>query len=110
MAGQYEDAFSPPRMQCWTVPRPPRKLPTPRPPTAFIADDRGHLLPHAPRSQVSPWGTFLGTWDMPARIPPAWVDVSAREPRAASALLRGQRRELRRAGNGIVTCVTGQGY
>ncbi|XP_064257834.1 protein Flattop isoform X1 [Passer domesticus] len=108
MAGQYEDAFSPPRLQCWTVPRPPPKLPAPRPPTPFIADDRGHLLPHARRSQGSPWGTFLGTWDMPARVPPARLDLSAREPRAAESLRRGQPRELRRACNGLRTRVTGK--
>uniref|UniRef100_A0A8C3QC77 Protein Flattop n=1 Tax=Geospiza parvula TaxID=87175 RepID=A0A8C3QC77_GEOPR len=98
---QYEDAFSPPRLQCWT-------LPTPHPPTPFIADDRGHLLPHVPRSKVSPWGTFLGTWAMPARIPPAWLDRSAREPRAAERLAREQPRALRRARNGIRTRVTGK--
>ncbi|XP_064257835.1 protein Flattop isoform X2 [Passer domesticus] len=82
MAGQYEDAFSPPRLQCWTVPRPPPK--------------------------GSPWGTFLGTWDMPARVPPARLDLSAREPRAAESLRRGQPRELRRACNGLRTRVTGK--
>ncbi|XP_053857178.1 protein Flattop [Vidua macroura] len=108
MAGQYEDAFSPPRLRCWTVPRPPPKLPTPRPPTPFIANDRGHLLPHVRRSQVSPWGTFLGTWDMPARIPPARLDLSARQPRAAARLARERPPRLSTACNGLRTRVTGK--
>ncbi|XP_032938851.1 protein Flattop, partial [Catharus ustulatus] len=80
MAGQ--DAFSPPRLQCWTVPRPPQK--------------------------VSPWGTFLGTWDMPRSIPPAWLDLSTRSPRAAQRVLESQPQTLLRACNGICTRVTGQ--
>ena len=32
--------------------------------TQPIANDRGHLLPGVPRSKVSPWGEFMGTWDM----------------------------------------------
>ena len=30
--------------------------------TRVIANDRGHLLPEAARSQKSPWGDFVGTW------------------------------------------------
>ena len=33
------------------------------------ANDRGHLLPNVPRRRESPWGTFVGTWDMPTKIP-----------------------------------------
>ncbi|XP_031949201.1 protein Flattop [Corvus moneduloides] len=108
MAGQYEDAFSPPRMQCWTVPRPPPKRPAPRVPTPFIADERGHLLPHVARSKESPWGTFLGTWEMPPRIPPARLDLSSRSPRAAARVIQGQPRALLRACNGLRTRVTGK--
>nr|XP_031362743.1 V-set and immunoglobulin domain-containing protein 8-like [Lonchura striata domestica] len=78
------------------------------PPTPFIADARGHLLPGVPRSQVSPWGTFLGTWDMPARIPPARWDRSARSAAAAARLARYRHRELRAACNGVQTRVTGK--
>uniref|UniRef100_A0A8U7NVZ4 Protein Flattop n=1 Tax=Corvus moneduloides TaxID=1196302 RepID=A0A8U7NVZ4_CORMO len=105
---QYEDAFSPPRMQCWTVPRPPPKRPAPRVPTPFIADERGHLLPHVARSKESPWGTFLGTWEMPPRIPPARLDLSSRSPRAAARVIQGQPRALLRACNGLRTRVTGK--
>lgn len=35
----------------------------------FIADDKGHLLAGIERSKRSPFGEFLGTWDLPKRIP-----------------------------------------
>ncbi|XP_032568936.1 protein Flattop [Chiroxiphia lanceolata] len=108
MAGQYEDAFRPPRMQCWTVPRPPPKLPRPDPPTQFIADDRGHLLPGIPRSQVSPWGTFLGTWEMPPRIPPPRLDLTSRSAGPASRIIQSQPPILSRVCNGIRIHVTGK--
>ena len=34
-----------------------------------MANDRGHLLPGIDRSKRSPFGEFLGTWDLPKRIP-----------------------------------------
>ena len=37
--------------------------------TQIIANDRGHLQQGVPRSQDSPWGNFVGTWDMPLKIP-----------------------------------------
>uniref|UniRef100_A0A8B9T1I0 Protein Flattop n=1 Tax=Anas platyrhynchos TaxID=8839 RepID=A0A8B9T1I0_ANAPL len=69
---QYEDAFSAARLQNW-------ERPTPRDgSTQILVNDRGHLLPSVPRSQASPWGSFLGTWDMPSRIPPAKLNLTAR--------------------------------
>ena len=35
----------------------------------IVADDRGHLLPGVQRSKRSPFGEFIGTWDLPKRIP-----------------------------------------
>ena len=32
--------------------------------TLPISNDRGHILPGIPRSQNSPWGEFVGTWDL----------------------------------------------
>ena len=32
--------------------------------TQPISNDRGHILPGIPRSSKSPWGEFVGTWDM----------------------------------------------
>ncbi|XP_062453617.1 protein Flattop [Rhea pennata] len=54
--------------------------------TQIIADNRGHLLPSVPRSKASPWGTFLGTWDMPLKIPPARLNLTSRSAAAAARL------------------------
>ncbi|XP_035871717.1 protein Flattop isoform X3 [Phyllostomus discolor] len=84
--------------------------------TQIIANDRGHLLPSVPRSKVrpsppfsprpearggeppaatvpsnshcnaSPWGSFMGTWQMPLRIPPARVSLTSRSAAGAAAL------------------------
>lgn len=32
--------------------------------TQIISNDRGHILSGIPRSSKSPWGEFVGTWDM----------------------------------------------
>ncbi|XP_048785219.1 LOW QUALITY PROTEIN: protein Flattop [Lagopus muta] len=86
-AGQYEDAFTPHRLQNWSVARRCRQRPSPRDgSTQPLANDRGHLLPSVPRSQASPWGTFLGTWEMPARIPPPQLNLTARSAAAAAQL------------------------
>jgi hypothetical protein len=37
--------------------------------SSFVADNRGHLLPGIERSKRSPFGEFLGTWDLPKKIP-----------------------------------------
>jgi hypothetical protein len=36
---------------------------------SVIADNRGHLLPGVERSKRSPFGEFIGTWDLPKKIP-----------------------------------------
>ncbi|KAM9251952.1 protein Flattop [Cariama cristata] len=110
-AGQYEDAFSARRLQNWSVPRPGRQRPSLREgSTPIVADDRGHLLPTASRSQASPWGTFVGTWDMPTRIPPARLDLTSRSPTAAARLVDWIRQPtaLSRACNGLRTEITGK--
>ncbi|XP_069650189.1 protein Flattop isoform X4 [Haliaeetus albicilla] len=122
-AGQYEDAFRPHRLQNWSVPRTGRQDSWPyfhpllpqRPllregSTLIIADDRGHLLPTVPRSQASPWGTFVGTWDMPPRIPPARLDLTSRSATAAMQLMDRIRQPtaLTHACNGLWTEITGK--
>lgn len=69
-ANQYDKNFKPTLLQNWEVPRNYREKPR-----AFIgftqivANDRGHLLSGVKRSRESPWGTFVGTWDLPIKIP-----------------------------------------
>ncbi|XP_011437457.3 protein Flattop homolog [Magallana gigas] len=69
-ANQYDQAFDPHRLQNWEVPKQFR----PRPRafdgfTQIVANNRGHLLSGVKRSRESPWGNFVGTWDMPLNIP-----------------------------------------
>uniref|UniRef100_A0A8C3J5C8 Protein Flattop n=1 Tax=Calidris pygmaea TaxID=425635 RepID=A0A8C3J5C8_9CHAR len=113
LSPQYEDAFTPYRLQSWSVPPPGRQRPLLREgSTTIIADDRGHLLPDVPRSQVSPWGTFVGTWEMPPRIPPARLNLTSRSAAAAGRLTDWIHRPttLTHACNGIRTHVTGKGH
>ncbi|KAM6325725.1 protein Flattop [Alca torda] len=110
-AGQYEDAFSPHRLQNWSVAPPGRQRPSLREgSTLIVANDRGHLLPDVPRSQASPWGMFVGTWEMPSRIPPARLDLTSRSAAAAGRLTAWIRRPtaLTRARNGLRTDITGK--
>lgn len=86
-ANQYEDAFTSTKLRNWTVPRKYKKRPsTLEGYTQIIASDRGHLLRGAPRSNENPWGTFMGTWDMPCKIPPARPSYTARSNHAAKNL------------------------
>ncbi|XP_059688025.1 protein Flattop [Gavia stellata] len=110
-AGQYEDAFSPRRLQNWGVPRPGRQRPSLwEGSTPIVANDRGHLLPAVPRSQASPWGRFVGTWEMPPRIPPARLDLTSRSAAATAQLIDWICRPtaLTRACNGLRTEITGK--
>lgn len=70
-ANQYEQTFTPHRTQNWEVPKNVEgKYPDTN--TGFTrikANDRGHLLPNVPKERSSPWGNFVGTWDMPTQIP-----------------------------------------
>ncbi|OWF53831.1 protein Flattop-like isoform X2 [Mizuhopecten yessoensis] len=69
-ANQYNKSFDPKLLQNWEVPAQYRERPSAY--TGFTqikANDRGHLLPGVKRSRESPWGTFVGTWDLPLKIP-----------------------------------------
>ncbi|XP_052246500.1 protein Flattop homolog isoform X2 [Dreissena polymorpha] len=69
-ANQYERNFKPTLLQNWEVPRRYRERPRAFVGfTQIIANDKGHLMQGVKRSRESPWGTFVGTWDLPLKIP-----------------------------------------
>ncbi|XP_042699338.1 protein Flattop isoform X2 [Chrysemys picta bellii] len=110
-AGQYEDAFIAQNLQNWTLPKLYKEHPSAREGyTQFIANDRGHLLPTVPRSKASPWGTFMGTWEMPLKIPPAKLNLTSRSAAAASHLTDWIHKStaLTSACNGLRPQITGK--
>ncbi|XP_053134300.1 protein Flattop isoform X1 [Hemicordylus capensis] len=110
-SGQYEDAYVAQKLQNWSLPRACKELPSTREGyTQFIANDRGHLLPSIPRSKASPWGTYVGTWDMPLKIPPAQVNLTCRSVAAAAHLTEWLTKptSLNAACNGLVPEIVGK--
>ncbi|XP_063002338.1 protein Flattop [Elgaria multicarinata webbii] len=110
-SGQYEDAYIARNLQNWNLPRVSKEHPSAREGyTQFIANDRGHLLPSIPRSKASPWGTYMGTWDMPLKIPPAKVNLTTRSVNAAAHLTEwiSKSTALSNACNGFCPQVTGK--
>ncbi|XP_075248030.1 protein Flattop homolog isoform X2 [Convolutriloba macropyga] len=68
-ANQYEEPFKPVRLGNWEVPLLHKEFPDSREGfTQIVANDRGHLLDGVPKSAKSPWGEFVGTWDMPRKF------------------------------------------
>uniref|UniRef100_A0A8C5R602 Protein Flattop n=1 Tax=Leptobrachium leishanense TaxID=445787 RepID=A0A8C5R602_9ANUR len=87
-ANQYQSAFNSCNLQNWRV---ANRYCKQRPSlhdgyTQFVANDHGHLLPDVPRSKENPWGSFVGTWDMPRRIPPAKLKITSRSAEASKHL------------------------
>lgn len=64
-ANQYDQAFAAQRLQNWEIPKNFKERPSLLEGfTQPISNGRGHILPGIPRSSKSPWGEFVGTWDM----------------------------------------------
>ena len=88
-ANQYEIGFQPKRLLNWELPRTHKSMPDRRIGfTQFIGNDRGHILPTlGKRSTANPWGNFVGTWQLPARIPgPRCTVTTARDERRQTEL------------------------
>ncbi|CAF0945300.1 unnamed protein product [Adineta steineri] len=73
-ASQYEKSFTPKRLQMYQVPKDPQPGVHPAAivstdSRSFVANDHGRLLPGVERSKRSPFGEYIGTWDLPKRIP-----------------------------------------
>ncbi|CAK6439884.1 unnamed protein product [Pipistrellus nathusii] len=103
-ANQYEKAFSAKYLQNWCLAKPTKEsIPSHEGYTQIIANDRGHLLPSVPRSKASPWGSFMGTWQMPLKIPPARVTLTSRTAAGAASLTKWIQRnpDLLKASNGL---------
>ncbi|TEA32915.1 hypothetical protein DBR06_SOUSAS17010007, partial [Sousa chinensis] len=129
---QYEKAFSPKYLQNWSLAKPtkevfhiqhttmpvsgslchtlsllspplPQRISSHEGYTQIIANDRGHLLPSVPRSKASPWGSFMGTWQMPLKIPPARVTLTSRTAAGAASLTKWIQKypDLLKASNGL---------
>lgn len=60
--------------------------------------------------QASPWGTFMGTWDMPLKIPPVKLNLTSRSVAAASRLTDWvyKSKALTNACNGLLPEITGK--
>ncbi|KAF6292632.1 cilia and flagella associated protein 126 [Rhinolophus ferrumequinum] len=110
-ANQYEKAFSPRFLQNWSPAKPTKQgISSHEGYTQIIANDRGHLLPSVPRSKANPWGSFMGTWQMPLKVPPARATLTARTAAGAASLTRWIEKnpELLKASNGLRPEITGK--
>ncbi|EDL39134.1 protein Flattop isoform 2 [Mus musculus] len=109
----YEKAYLPTYLQNWSPARPTKeKIAAHEGYTQIIANDRGHLLPSVPRSKASPWGSFMGTWQMPLKIPPAKVTLTARTTTAADNLTKWIHKnpDLLNACNGLRPEISGKPF
>ncbi|XP_014671402.1 PREDICTED: protein Flattop homolog isoform X2 [Priapulus caudatus] len=87
-ANQYEKEFNSKRLQNWELPKNQKERPrTLQGFTRVIVNDRGHLLSHISQSPRSPWGEFVGTWDMPEKVPGTSTTSTARSEAAQKRLL-----------------------
>ncbi|XP_070938313.1 protein Flattop isoform X2 [Macaca nemestrina] len=103
-ANQYEKAFSSKYLQNWSPAKPTKEsISSHEGYTQIIANDRGHLLPSVPRSKANPWGCFMGTWQMPLKIPPARVTLTSRTTAGAASLTKWIQKnsDLLKASNGL---------
>nr|KAF6396410.1 cilia and flagella associated protein 126 [Rousettus aegyptiacus] len=79
-ANQYESAFSPKYLQNWCP------------------------------AKASPWGSFMGTWQMPLKVPPARVTLTSRTAAGAASLTKWIQKnpDLLKASNGLRPEISGK--
>ncbi|KAI5164701.1 protein Flattop isoform X2 [Manis pentadactyla] len=110
-ANQYEKAFSPKYLQNWSPAKPTKEgISSHEGYTQIIVNDCGHLLPSVPRSKANPWGSFMGTWQMPLKIPPARVTLTSRKAAGAASLTKWIQKnpDLLKASNGLCPEILGK--
>nr|XP_033781321.1 protein Flattop [Geotrypetes seraphini] len=110
-ANQYQGAFESNHLQSWNIAKRYKERPAAHDGhTEFITNDRGHLLPGIPRSERNPWGMFVGTWDMPLKIPPFKASLTGRSVQASKHLAEWMLKptSLTYASNGIQPHITGK--
>ncbi|XP_063295375.1 protein Flattop [Pelobates fuscus] len=110
-ANQYQSAFNARSLQNWNVSKLSKEKPSTHDGYAqFIANDRGHLLPDVPKSKEDPWGSFVGTWDMPKKMPPAKISLTSRSVQASKRLLNwiDNSSSFISANNGLRPDITGK--
>ncbi|XP_053464203.1 protein Flattop isoform X3 [Nycticebus coucang] len=108
---EYEKAFSPKYLQNWSPAKPTKeRISSHEGYTQIIANDRGHLLPSVPRSKANPWGSFMSTWQMPLKIPPARVTLTSRSTAGAASLTKWIQKnpDLLKASNGLRAEILGK--
>jgi len=86
-ANQYEDAFLSMRNRNWEVPKETNKRAGSVKRTEIIVDNNGHLVSKHRRESSSGSG-FVGTWQMPVRIPGNKIDNPTARDQAAYEKLR----------------------
>lgn len=91
-ANQYENAFVSKRIQNWELPSNYRERPrsikgSPK----VIATDRGHLLPEY-RSNNGALSNFVGTWDLPKKLPGNRINVPTARSQEAIKRLQSEQR------------------
>ncbi|XP_047375993.1 protein Flattop isoform X1 [Sciurus carolinensis] len=61
-------------------------------------------------TDASPWGTFMGTWQMPSKIPPARVTLTSRTTAGAASLTEWIQKnpDLLKASNGLCPEILGK--
>nr|XP_022914509.1 uncharacterized protein LOC111424996 isoform X1 [Onthophagus taurus] len=68
-AYQFDEEYKASRLRNWEIPRwHPERPCGHKGKTRVVSNEKGHLLPGVPRSYTSPWGNFVGTWDLPKKI------------------------------------------